>query len=59
MIAARVDAMRRTTLPRQIHEMLGEVVELKHVGKEKIEVLSRAKKTRLAEAMARGRRKKI
>lgn len=54
MTIAKVDSKGRITLPRQVQEMLGEVVEMKNVGKEKV-LLSKAKRTQV-ESISRGRR---
>lgn len=46
MSFAKVDSKGRLSLPREMHEALGDVVELKQVGKEKV-LLSKAKKGKI------------
>ncbi len=57
MVLAKVDSKGRVSLPREIREILGETVELKPVGREKV-MLSRAaksisKKTRMGDDFAK------
>lgn len=47
----RVDSKGRVRLPQEMRETLGDIVELKHLGKEKI-LMSQAKKSKLKEKNA-------
>lgn len=45
MALAKIDSKGRVSLPREIHEMLGDTVELKTIGKQRV-LLSRVAKSR-------------
>ncbi|MGI0086223.1 MAG: AbrB/MazE/SpoVT family DNA-binding domain-containing protein [Nitrososphaerales archaeon] len=47
MALAKVDSKGRLSLPREIRELLGDIVELKPVGREKV-LISKAKKSRIS-----------
>jgi bifunctional DNA-binding transcriptional regulator/antitoxin component of YhaV-PrlF toxin-antitoxin module len=54
MAVAKVDSKGRIILPREIHEMLGDVVELERAGKEKV-LLSKTKRVRIEKGTGRAK----